>query len=80
MVSLSQGRGRAVGVMGGSDLPTLIIPQKHLHPQGISVPLLLPSRVFSPGKEPRVRGLWILPEPSFQRNQQGDLGDLRAPC
>lgn len=69
-----------MGVMGGSDLPTLIIPQKHLHPQAISVPLPSLSGVFSPGKEPRGKGLWILPEPSFQRNQQGDLGDLRPPC
>ena len=27
-----------------------------------------------------VRRLWVLPEPSFQRNQLEDLGDLRVPC
>ena len=27
-----------------------------------------------------VRRLWVLPEPSSQRNQLEDLGDLRVPC
>lgn len=37
-----------------SGLPTLVTPQKHLHPQSISVPVLSPTGVFSPGKGPCV--------------------------